>query len=126
MQFLYKKIDTRLSCCGIVKSVKKTKDKYVFSFDDGNKLEILDKTLLKCLVKEDNDCISFEVQENPRFISGIAAFSMFDTYGFPMEITQEILAEDGYELDTESFYLLRRLQKELSSGTFKNKDGWHN
>lgn len=36
-------------------------------------------------------------------IEGAAAFKLYDTYGFPVEITQELAAERGLKVDTEGF-----------------------
>ncbi|AIE84930.1 alanine--tRNA ligase [Fimbriimonas ginsengisoli] len=35
--------------------------------------------------------------------SGTAAFQLYDTYGFPLEITQEILSESGFTLNVEAY-----------------------
>ena len=36
-------------------------------------------------------------------ISGKDAFVLYDTYGFPLEITQELAAAKGVEVDLEGF-----------------------
>ncbi|MFS8836914.1 alanine--tRNA ligase [Synechococcus sp. R6-5] len=36
-------------------------------------------------------------------ISGADAFKLFDTYGFPLELTQEIAQEHGFSVDLEGF-----------------------
>ncbi len=36
-------------------------------------------------------------------ISGIDAFKLYDTYGFPLELTQEMVAEQGLSVDTQAF-----------------------
>lgn len=43
------------------------------------------------------------VKESPKTISGENAFHLYDTYGFPREMTQELAAERGRTLDNEGF-----------------------
>ncbi|MDY0211008.1 MAG: alanine--tRNA ligase [Acholeplasma sp.] len=42
------------------------------------------------------------------------AFKLYDTYGFPIELTQELAIEQGKNVDLEGFYELMEKQKELS------------
>ena len=47
-------------------------------------------------------------------LDGAKAFKLHDTYGFPIDLTKEILAEKGYKVDEEGFAAEMQRQKELS------------
>ncbi|MBF0780769.1 MULTISPECIES: alanine--tRNA ligase [unclassified Granulicatella] len=51
-------------------------------------------------------------QDNKQVVDGLAAFKLYDTYGFPLELTQEYASERGYRIDTESFDTFMKKQKE--------------
>ncbi|BDR56747.1 alanine--tRNA ligase [Xylocopilactobacillus apis] len=52
-----------------------------------------------------------KVQEN-KMISGQDAFKLFDTYGFPVELTQEYAAESGINIDLDGYQKEMTQQKE--------------
>lgn len=45
-------------------------------------------------------------------LDGVSAFTLYDTYGFPLELTQEIAAEHGVDVDVEGFNEQMKLQQE--------------
>uniref|UniRef100_A0A7C2IQZ5 Alanine--tRNA ligase n=1 Tax=Ammonifex degensii TaxID=42838 RepID=A0A7C2IQZ5_9THEO len=45
-------------------------------------------------------------------LSGEAAFRLYDTYGFPLELTEEICAEQGLNVDREGFAAAMEEQRE--------------
>lgn len=47
-------------------------------------------------------------------LPGEEAFRLYDTYGFPLDLTVEIAAERGFGVDTEGFEDAMRLQQERS------------
>ena len=55
-------------------------------------------------------------------LSGEEAFRLYDTYGFPVDLTMEILEEKGFGMDEEGFQKAAAQQKATSKGTF----GEHN
>ncbi len=53
-------------------------------------------------------------------ISGEDAFKLYDTYGFPFELTEEYLEELGYTVSREEFDKYMAAQKEQSKANVKN------
>ncbi len=55
-----------------------------------------------------------------KMFSGESAFTLNDTFGFPLDLTKEILAERGMLVDEERFQELMRQQKERARSARKN------
>ncbi len=55
------------------------------------------------------------LMKNPKKeISGKVAFRLYDTFGFPLELTQELGAENGFTVDVEGFKEAERKHQEAS------------
>lgn len=65
---------------------------------------------LKELVKHSEDGV----------ISGADAFKLYDTYGFPFELTEEYLKEQGFSVSYDEFNKYMNAQKELARKNVKN------
>ncbi|EGL39094.1 alanine--tRNA ligase [Parvimonas sp. oral taxon 110 str. F0139] len=50
-----------------------------------------------------NSYIEDEKSKNSKILSGEKAFKLYDTYGFPLDLTKEILEEEKMEVDEEAF-----------------------
>ena len=59
-------------------------------------------------------------------LSGEDAFRLNDTYGFPLDLTKEIVAERGMTVDEERFHQLMQEQRERARNARKNAgaDAW--
>ncbi|MCR4711018.1 MAG: alanine--tRNA ligase [Clostridia bacterium] len=65
--------------------------------------------------------------EGATCLDGERAFKLYDTYGFPIEMTEEILAEKGYTIDQEGFRERMLQQKKMAQAGRKVDDpnaGW--
>ena len=52
------------------------------------------------------------IAKGEKVLSGDDAFKLYDTYGFPMDLTEEILEEDGITIDEDGFQAAMTEQKE--------------
>ena len=55
-------------------------------------------------------------------IDGDSAFYLYDTFGFPIELTVEMAAEEGLKVDEEGFKAAMEKQKETARAATKSKD----
>ncbi|PSP05162.1 MAG: alanine--tRNA ligase [Cyanobacteria bacterium SW_12_48_29] len=58
----------------------------------------------------------------PKQISGKDAFVLYDTYGFPLELTQEIAEEEGLTVDLEGFEAEMEAQRQRSQAAHQTVD----
>lgn len=61
-------------------------------------------------------------ENNEKIISGEQAFKLYDTYGFPLDLTKEILSDEGIEVDEEGFEKEMQLQKKRARLARGNMD----
>lgn len=64
-----------------------------------------------------------ELMKNGGMLSGEDAFRLYDTYGFPVDLTRDILAEKGMQLDEETFKKCMEQQREKARSSRKAADG---
>ena len=105
LPFLYKLVDVVVENYGeaypdliknkakIVETIKKEEERFNKTLDRGYKLL--------------NEFI-----DNKKDIDGESAFKLYDTFGFPFELTKEIAEENGLKVDEEGFKAAMKEQKD--------------
>ena len=105
LPFLYKLVDVVVDNYGeaypdlvknkakIIDTIKKEEERFNKTLDRGYKL--LDEFIV-----------------NKKDIDGENAFKLYDTYGFPLELTKEIAEENGLKVDEEGYKAAMQEQKE--------------
>ena len=64
-----------------------------------------------------------EASAETKVINGVNAFTLYDTYGFPIDLTQLIAGENGYTVDMEGFQVELQKQKERARNATANEFG---
>ena len=82
----------------IFKVLEQEEDKFNKTIDQG--LSIL------------NDRIADMQDKGEKTLAGADAFKLYDTYGFPLDLTREILEEKGYGVDEDGFAAAMKEQKD--------------
>ena len=60
-----------------------------------------------------------ELANTKDIFSGEVAFKLYDTYGFPLDLTQDMLREKGIEVDIDGFDALMKAQRERAKAAWK-------
>jgi len=66
-----------------------------------------------------NDMAEVLKAEGKTELSGDDAFKLYDTYGFPLDLTEEILEEQGFTLDAAGFEAAMKKQRETARAARK-------
>ncbi len=66
------------------------------------------------------------IKAGKNVISGEDAFKLYDTFGFPIDLTREIAAEQKLAIDEEIFKKLMQTQRERARAARANVSGWSN
>ena len=82
----------------ITKVVKDEEESFLRTLDKG--IALLDKEMEEMRSKGEKE------------LSGVQAFRLFDTYGFPLDLTELICRENGFTVDEEQFNVEMQKQKE--------------
>ena len=95
----------------IKKTIRAEEERFAQTLDSG--LSILDKMLAETIAA------------GSKTLSGESVFKLYDTYGFPIDLTKEITGEKGIAVDEEAFRALMQEQKKRAREARANIDaGW--
>lgn len=64
-----------------------------------------------------------ELKTSPKLLSGEVAFKLYDTYGFPLDLTQDVCREHNIEVDIAGFDVCMARQREMAKAAGKFKMG---
>lgn len=115
--FKYTKDNKTYSFCDKLINVKQNKTNYEFIYEN-NKMIIEHSNFMHLIFIEENNKYYFVLKDTST-INGLIGFTMFDTYGFPIELTKEIFEEKEKELDLKGFEILRKLSKKKTQENSK-------
>lgn len=105
--FFYKIVDELVKLMGeaypelkaqqsnVEKALKKEEEQFIKTLDRG--LALLNEELAKL--------------GDSKIIPGEVVFKLYDTYGFPVDLTQDVVRDNDYQVDTEGFEAQMALQR---------------
>ncbi len=121
--FMYRLVDTLIESMGeaypelpaqrelIMKVIKEEEDSFLRTLENG--IRLLDNAIATAKAEGKNE------------ISGKEAFVLYDTYGFPLDLTELILKENGMTLDQAGFDSEMQAQKERArNAAAMETDDW--
>ena len=115
--FLYKLVPTLVHEMGdafpelkaqqqlITKVIKEEEDSFLRTLDKG--IALLDKAMNDIKANREQRTANGQL-----VLDGVQAFRLFDTYGFPLDLTELICRENGFTVDEEQFNVEMQKQKE--------------
>ena len=97
------------------------------------KLEFIQKLIkieeerFKETVEQGLQLVKEALEDNPKVketkvFPGKAAFKLYDTFGFPIELTEEIVGERGFKVDRDAFYAEMEAQRTRARKALEEKD----
>ena len=104
----YPELNEKLSF--IEKVIKTEEERFQMTLSDGIRIV--------------NDNIERLKAEGKTEIDGATAFTFYDTYGFPIDLTQDMAEESGMTVDEKGFEDAMKAQRELSKKSKKDITAW--
>ena len=119
--FLYKLVDEVIKVSGEAYPELVEKESYI------KKVIRIEEEKFNETIEQGMDILASYIEElkknNETVLSGENAFKLYDTYGFPIDLTQEILEEENLSLDEEAFNEEMDKQRERARSARGNMEG---
>ena len=71
-----------------------------------------------------NTIIDSAKADGKTVVAGEDVFKLYDTFGFPLDLTREIILENGLDIDEDAFNALMKEQKDRARAARGNIGGW--
>lgn len=102
----------------------KKEGRHRFLFENGSVLLVRENTLFyHTLLRYEDSCLILEFtgEEN---LSGLLAYSLYETYGLPLEFTLDESMRFEMPVDEAGFECLKEIGRKKSQETFKNTEAF--
>ena len=119
--FLYKLVDEVIKVSGGAYPELVEKESYI------KKVIRIEEEKFNETIDQGSEILASYIEDlkknNSKTLSGENAFKLYDTYGFPIDLTKEILEEVGLDLDEEAFNDEMNKQRERARSARGNMEG---
>ncbi len=111
--FMYKLVDTLNSIMGDAYPYLVEKAEYI------KELILLEEERFFKTIASGLELFEKELVKTDGLFSGEIAFKLYDTFGFPLDLTQDMLREKSMSVDMENFDSLMKAQKDRARAAWK-------
>ncbi|MDY0124298.1 alanine--tRNA ligase [Sulfurimonas sp.] len=111
--FMYKLVDTVVSIMGKEYDYLAQKAEVV-----KEQIELEEARFFKTIASG-IELFNEELKNTKEIFSGEVAFKLYDTFGFPLDLTEDMLREKGLKLDTATFDVLMQEQRSRAKAAWK-------
>lgn len=75
-------------------------------------------------LKKVEDILAQAREKGTRLISGQEAFMLYDTYGFPLDLMEDVAQENQFDIDTEGFTRMMEQQRQRARKANRGENGF--
>ncbi|UUM24614.1 alanine--tRNA ligase [Mycoplasma sp. 3686d] len=90
---------------------------YEYNIPHIEKVILEEEILFSKTIESGRELLEQYINHDQSLFSGVIAFRLFETYGFPIELTTEILAEQNIQVDMNGYNRAKEQHSEVSKGS---------